>query len=170
VNARLLLLALFAACLAVFSPAAVAQQAVPTDVELRSAYCLSVIKGDIDLQHKMIAQVDAGLKNAPTPELQQQATKVNAELREGLTKFEAVLNRLQLYLLPRMGSRDPIALTAAMKRGEVDVQEVMAMAERCSARCDPLPGNQPAACNASCIDNDLVMRVQACTTPTWLPF
>jgi hypothetical protein len=170
VNVRLRFLAPFTASLAALSTAAAAQDAVPTDIELRSAYCLSVIKADIDLEHKMIAQTDALVKSAPTPELQQRLLKSSAPLHEALTKLEAVLNRLQLYLMPRMGARDPIALTAAMKRGGADFQEGQAMAERCSAKCANLPGDEPAACVNSCVDNDLVARLKACTTPTWLPF
>jgi hypothetical protein len=170
-NIRPPLLALFTAVyLSALTEAAAAQQAVPTDTELRSAYCASVIRGDIDLQQKMIAQIDAAVKSAPTPELQQQAIKASTELHEGLTKIETVRDRLKLYLLPRIGSLDPIAITAAMHRGEADVQEVMAMVNRCSAKCDPLPGDQRATCNASCVDNDLIARVKACTNPTWLPF
>ena len=169
-NVRPPLLPLFAACLAAFSTAAAAQETVPSDAELRSAYCMSVIKADIGLAQQFIAQQDAGSRSATTPEQRQQATNTVAVLREWLTKLNAVLTRLQLYLVPRMGALDPIALTAAMKRGEADVQEVIAATDRCSAKCLPLPGDQPAACNASCIGKDLMTRVSACTAPTWLPF
>lgn len=149
-----------------------AQETEPTDVELRSAYCIAVLNADINLTDKLIANSDASVKSAPTPELRQLDLKMNSDLRDGLAKFESALNRLKLYLLPRMVSRDPIAITAAMNRGQADIHEVMAMADRCGAKC-ARPGQTPdqiAACDTSCFDKDLMARVEACVSPIWLPF
>jgi hypothetical protein len=164
------LLALFAAYLSALSAAAVAQEVVPTDIELRSAYCVSVVKAEIAFLQREIGRVDAAAKNSPTPEMQQYAAKMSAEGHEAMPKLAAALNRLQLYLLPSMTTRDPVALMAAMKRGEADFQEVGAMTERCSAKCNALPHDKWPSCYASCTDNDLLERVRACKTPTWLPF
>jgi hypothetical protein len=81
-----------------------------------------------------------------------------------------VLNRLQSYLVPRMGTLDMTALVLAGHRGEADYAELKAMTDRCSLKCGGPPDDKWSACTKSCWDNDLIARVRACTTPTWLPF
>lgn len=171
VNIRPQLLAPLAACLTAFAVTTDAQQqAVPTDTELRSAYCMSVIKAEVGVYQRGAAKADAAVKNASTPEQQQWAAKISAEAHEELTKLEAALDRLQLYLLPRLQARDPVALAAAMKRGDADFQGLMTMGERCPTKCGGPQDDKWRACMNSCLDKDLQARVRACDTPTWLPF
>jgi hypothetical protein len=97
-------------------------------------------------------------------------------VRDGIAKLESTLNRLQLYLLPRIAHRDPVALAAAQDRGEADVRQVQAVSDRCVKDCGASNPLEPSddkkrACLDSCKpDTDLVTRVGACASPTWLPF
>jgi hypothetical protein len=129
---------------------------LPSDGELRSAYCIPVLKWQIT-QAKSIAAV-ANAADGP---------------RNDLPQLESALNRLQLYLLPRIAYRDPVSLMGAQKRGEADTQELESMTQRCSARClgaDKGNHEQQGACWNSCADSGLIDRMRACRNPSWLPF
>jgi len=154
-------LALFLACV---GPAS-AQLAVPTDNELRTAYCIPVVKAQIEIENQAIAMAE-GQRQSPTPEAQNLVKEIPA-MREDLAKRQTALDRLQLYLLPKMQALDPIALTAAMHRGDADVLELKASAQRCAAKCTSAPDWN--ACISQC-NPDLSARVKACANPTWLPF
>jgi len=98
---RLTCAALLSSVLSV-STAVAAQQQPPSDDELRSMYCVEVLRAEIDLQHHLISASDAAAANAMTPELRQQWIDTSVELLQGLTKLEAVRYRLQVYMLPRI--------------------------------------------------------------------
>jgi hypothetical protein len=163
------------ACLAIiwFARTAAAQESLPTDVELHSAYCIPVLRWQIQFSRQVVDQADAGEKSAQTPELRQQAATVKGNLLKFVADLESSLNRLQLYLFPRMQHRDPFALLAASKRAEADLKEFQQRTDRCPSECglDGVPKNeQQQACFETCTDKDLTSRIRACATPTWLPF
>lgn len=150
--------------------AASAQQA-PSDNDLRTAYCVPVMTGTIDLMRQVVARVEAN-GNSSALEVQQANRKILDSARDSLAKTQDVLNRLQLYLLPKMQTLNPAALAAAMARGEADMAELKASSARCAAKCPSLTLDANQRCLASCTDAEaaLVVRVRACSNPTWLPF
>jgi hypothetical protein len=149
-----------------FASIAMSQDLVPSDAELRSAYCLPVVKAEIKLARDAIAMADAN-KTSPIPAVQENLTKASEELRKGLVQAESALNRLQAYLVPRVMARDPVALMAATQRGEADLRALESMAAQYAA-CRGVTDDK--ACIDSYTDKDLVARIRACANPTWLPF
>ena len=164
-RAALLLSALSAATTGV-----AAQQQPPSDDELRSMYCVEVLRAEIDLQHHLISASDAAAASAMTPELRQQWIDTSVELLQGLTKLEAVRYRLQVYMLPRIPALDSFALAIAMRQGAADFQESRAAADRCAVECPPQVANQqPPVCRIACGDKTSLSRISVCDKPTWLP-
>jgi hypothetical protein len=135
------------ATLPVFTAGVAAQQHAPNEHELRSMYCVEVIRADIELQHHLISASDEAANNAATPELRQQWINTSSELLQELARLEATLYRLQTYMLPRIQTLDSSALVSAIRQGDADSQ----------------------ACSASCSDNALLNSVNACKNPAWLP-
>ena len=151
--------------------AVAAGQQPPSADELRSMYCVEVIRAEIDLQHHLISASDAAAASAVTPELRQQWLDTSVELLQGLKKLEVVRYRLQVYMLPRIPALDSFALATAMRQGSADFEESRAVADRCAVECNsPQPANQqPPVCSISCGDKTSLSRVSACDKPTWLP-
>lgn len=148
----------------------------PNDNELHSAYCMSLLSKRIEYTQKGLAQWDAGARsnNPPAPQSTREwSEKQRAEIREDLAKMIAAHDRLKSYLLPKEMVLDPSAMALATKRGEADWREYLAMTERCSAKCSPVPvppEDQAKACWSSCSDAALLTRIQNCASPTWLPY
>ena len=164
-RAALLLSALSAATTGV-----AAQQQPPSDDELRSMYCVEVLRAEIDLQHHLISASDAAAASAMTPQLRQQWIDTSVELLQGLAKLEAVRYRLQVYMLPRMPALDSFALATAMRQGDADFQQSRAAADRCAVECPPQAANQqPPVCRIACGDKTSLSRISVCDKPTWLP-
>ena len=163
--------ALLASTLSV-STGAAGQQQAPSDDELRSMYCVEVIRAEIGLQEHLISASDAAVSSATTPALRQQWIDTSAELLQGLARLETLRYRLQAYMLPRIPALDSLALAAALRQGDEDFQESRAVADRCAVECNAqqAANQQPVACSAaSCSDKAPLSRVSACAKPTWLP-
>jgi hypothetical protein len=138
------------------------EPSLPTDAELRSAYCISVLQWEIANTSKMVA----ALANGKTAEGQH----AYADSQRSVEKFQSALARLQSYLLPRMPHLDPMPLALAQKRGEADLQQLMNTSQ-CLLDCKAKKGdNSDVACSDSCTDKPLVQRMRACAEPSWLPF
>ena len=158
--ARLPCGALLLSALSAATGVATAQQHPPSGDELRSMYCIEVIRAQIDLQHHSISASDTAAASAITPALRQQWIDTSAELLQGLAKLEAVRYKLQAYMLPRIPALDSSALAAAVRQGEADFQESRAVAAM---------NQQPSMCSTSCGDKTPLSRVSVCASPTWLP-
>ena len=159
------------ACLCAMAAAGGQQFVMPSDNELRTAYCVPVINATIDMDNQVIAALEAN--SSSTPEGQQRTHNALDLARESLAKTQQIRSRLQLYLAPKVETLDPAALHAAMSRGEADMAQLKASSERCAAKCSTVTApsaDQMSACTASCTDPDLVARVRACRNPTWLPY
>jgi hypothetical protein len=150
------------------STAASAQPRPPSDAELRAMYCVSVVRAEIGLQHRMISASDEAAGGAATPELRQQWIDTSSELLQGLARLEVVLYRLQFFMLPRIHELDAFALASAIRQGDSDFEESRAVADRCAAQCNAASG-ELQVCIASCSNNALLSRVSACDNPSWLP-
>src|SRR5207244_175721 len=105
---------------------ALAQDSLPTDAELRSAYCIPVLQWQIAWHQEMVSRAD----KAPA-ELREQASQLDPNGRETIEQLQSALNRLQSYLLPRIGHRDSSAMLLATSRGEKDLKALPLMMERC---------------------------------------
>jgi hypothetical protein len=155
-----------------------AQDAVPSDVELRTAYCIPIVKSMAKVAHDTRAAInDWWQQNPPTPEFQQRYAESDERLRKNEADLDSTLNRLQSYLFPRMEHRDSIALMLAFRRGEADVREAQESGERCAKKCGitaytPWADEKTRACSDECTatNKELTARTKPCLAPTWLPF
>ena len=121
---------------------ATAQVRQPSDEEAHSIYCVEVLRAEIRLQQHLISAASeaAGLAE---PQSRAQWTETSAELLQQLTKLEGALNRLQVYLLPRLPAIDSLALASVIRQASVDLE-------------------------GSWSDEELSGRVRACEDPAWL--
>jgi hypothetical protein len=124
------------------STATAQPQAPPSDAELRSMYCVEVLRTEITLQQHMIS-ASSEAAGVAQPELRAQWIDTSAELLRRLAKLEGALYRLQVYMLPRIPAIDPLALAAAIRRASADI--------------------------GTASGNDAQLsRVSACENPSWL--
>jgi hypothetical protein len=155
-----------------FAPIAIAQDKsqMPSDAELRTAYCIPVITRELSDTKQAAAEAEQQANDPVTASYgaQDKFLQVLAQLKNRIAELDSALKRLEAYLLPRRFQRDPVALAAAQKRGEADYQELMG--GECAARCMAVANANLTACLSSCNPPDLVARLKACKDPTWLPF
>ncbi len=139
-------------------------QRIPTDIELKAAYCLKVTQASV-AELGRIAPTDAAMEKM----------KGNA-----LRNANDRVNRLQLYLVPRMQALEPTAMIGAMNRGEADAanyfRRVEEIADKCTTSCQ-LAGatgeakDKAVRCFTACIGSDeLLTRISSCPKLNWLPF
>jgi hypothetical protein len=142
-----------------------AQLRVPTDVELKAAYCLKITQGSIAKMQAITArEVDAYTQGL---------------LANNLKSAQDRLNRLQAYLSPRLTALDPGAMLLATKRGEQDsasyMDKAMPVADKCAQSCGVANATaetreRAEKCVVSCMtDDEFVGRVASCTKLDWLP-
>jgi gamma-glutamyl:cysteine ligase YbdK (ATP-grasp superfamily) len=136
---------------------------MPSDVDLKSAYCLKVKQ----LQQDFINSTAA----AATSE-----SEGHQMLRKMARDHNSDVNRLQSYLLPKISSLDVTALIAATNRAEADMKEVAETSNVCSPKCSQFIENGTLtnkwrACMDSCdAEYPAKGRVYACRSVNWLPF
>lgn len=138
-------------------------QRTPTDIELKAAYCLTMNQGMVTALGQLPHDDSATGKYA---------VNATAEANDRL-------NRLKLYVVPRLSALEPLALAGAMKRGEVDYETYKRTANdllsKCSNGCgvnaDGSWQEKTASCANSCLARDpLWVRFQSCVDINWLPF
>jgi hypothetical protein len=138
------------------SAGAVCAQAMrePTDVELKAAYCSTVVKAQA-------ADLAEARRTLPASVVALPAfialEKQNADTRA----------RLAAYLLPKIEYLDMTSMTFAMKRGDADSKEAddFVEAHRCTAS-----GGLMKCEDGAVQPNGLTARMQQCTAIDWLPF
>lgn len=164
-----------------FPTTAFPQRPLPTDTELRAAYCVPVLQSDIADLRKLLAEVDNSIERIQdTPlEIRQQVLKTLQEskrdLPQKIAERESALNRVQLFILPRMRYLDTSALLGATQRGASDIQQWATVTSKCARQCrqrstDEATSDQYSSCLKTCTSGDLEIRLSACRNPTWLPF
>jgi hypothetical protein len=104
------------------------------------------------------------------PEILATMQKFRAEHAQDLSQLESALNRLQLYLLPRMKYLDASALMGASSRAASDMQEWHTKITQCRNEAKELKRDEAIALLGKCASGDLFDRLKACRNPTWLPF
>lgn len=133
----------------------------PTDVDLKTAYCIGV------LEHRIATMEDFAKRNK----------EIEKYSEEMLRQPRSDLHRLRNYLLPRAPKLDLDGVVAAKNRGAIDRQASVRQTEFCLDRC-PLAAKagSPAVdkwnqCLASCGSQEpAVAREDSCKNVNWLPF
>ena len=128
--------------LSAFTGYAPAQARPPSGDELHSMYCVEVLRAEIKLQQHLISASSEAAGLAP-PQSREQWINTSAELLGRLVQLEGALQRLQLFMLPRIPTIDSIALATAIRQAAADVQE-------------------------SWTSEPLLSRAGACENPAWL--
>jgi hypothetical protein len=152
-----------------------AQDQLPSDADLRTAYCIPVIQDDIGKVNEGLALYDQWIANIGAVPENQRAAQLEklrseqADVRTHLANIQSTLHRLQAFLIPRMPSLDVLGLLAASNRAKADIKQADAELNACTPRC--LSTGAPDCHDTKmCVNADLLTRRNACLTPTWLPF
>ena len=115
----------------------------PSGDELHSLYCVELLRAEIALQQHMISAATEAAGAAPA-QLRDHWIDTSSELLRRLAQLESTVYRLQLYMLPRIPGVDSLALAAAIRQANADIQE-------------------------SWNSQALLSRAAACENPPWLP-
>jgi hypothetical protein len=173
VNSSAASMFLLAAASLIFTRASAQNFVEPTDAELRSVYCLKMLRSQLEMAKPVLAQRDAAIQSAQTPEAKDFQTKLALDTRKSVAEIERAVDRLQAYLLPRFMSRDPVAMIAAQKRADADWHALWEASGRCLNECPPpTSADDPKtrACLQSCDRPEIREQLNACKNPSWLPF
>lgn len=135
-----------------FSPAfSQITTSMPTEVDLKAAYCIPVFKNHI--------ASFSGLAAAGNP------PAVIVAATKGLSQFESDLRRIRLYLVPRLEYLDSTALLAASKSGEEDIARSRAEPRgACFTQC------KTVECAVACPESAETARLRSCAGARFLPF
>lgn len=152
-------------CVALFlcqSLSAVAQNELPSQADLKAAYCIPVLQNT--------AKVLSVPIEPATPE-------VKAAMQKAVNKAKDDQNRIRSYLLPRLPHLDVTGIELAMKRGDDDIRQDLSIISACftaikNGSCEnsqTIEGAQ--ACYSKCMSqNEPGNRMKSCQDLSWLPF
>lgn len=132
---------------------------LPTDIDLKTAYCLK-------LKQWQVPKIKAFRDSKQSGSLSYMS--FDKMLRDTLTD----VRRLESYLFPRLQYLEKSAVLAAATRGEADTRELEVMSQRCADVCTDQ--NTPSS-KRSCMEKCTAIfpaqsRALACAEVTWLPF
>jgi len=124
-------------------------QRSPTDIELKSEYCIEVLKESYKVQKELTEKI---------PE--------NNLAKQSLQKTEQNLNRLRSYLLPRVEEIKLEGLILASERARKDREDYSS----CTPQCKDLEtmGKCFEACSKKI--GDPLTRLRSCQDISFLPF
>jgi hypothetical protein len=141
-----------------------AQGAMPSDIDLKTAYCLRVKQRQQEWSRKLMSE-------------QQPSSAGYAYLQKSVRDTEADLDRLRTYLIPKIPMLDITGIVLATNRADKDVGEALSSAtEQCLQTCAPaMQGGQMTpewnTCITDCSAKSPVsVRIHSCTDVNWLPF
>ena len=156
-------------------------QVLPSDVDLRAAYCMEVLNLEIQAIEEIRQTTPRFLSELSGPNYQALTPAERDQLRNILTQNLAdapreqsnrqqTLQRIRLYIVPRISYLDSSSLLAAMTSAKADktnyANKVQETATTCHPRCQ-----SDTACLARCAGVvEITSRFEACRNPTWLPF
>lgn len=149
--------------LALLAASAHAQQyQPPSDVDLKSAYCMGVLQSGIAMAQQAIQTEPPGSDE-----------KFRAIMQGHVSKLQTNLNRVQSYLIPKFPYVDSTGLLAASNRGKIDKQTTQRHWAMCIDRCNSKSSTQQQwmSCEAACDQEEpATSRVKTCDQIDWLPF
>ena len=141
-----------------FALTASSAQAVelPSQVDLRAAYCISANKSAIAAFNGL-----SGIPNFTDKDKQ----SITAQLG----KLNSDLRHLQRYLIPRIKYLDSSAIEAAMQQAKEDLSPSLDE-DACIMSCSQ-GGIEAAACSTKCFgESGVSTRVKTCSDLSFLPF
>jgi hypothetical protein len=162
----------------------------PTPTDLHAAYCVESLKEHLQFEEQALNSINALIAARPMPPASaassagdQELTQTRTMTLQEISNSNASLQRIELYLNPRVGYLDPTGLMAAMVAAKNDVSRISATVRACSRQC-PIRGTttEEAAqllqkCVHDCVEkampdaDSLSSKLKSCRAPSsWLPF
>jgi hypothetical protein len=134
-------------------------QELPSETDLRAAYCIPIVQDLMDKTRSFMTG----------PEFTQSTEALTAALAEITNQ----LRRLKLYLVPRISHLEPLGLTTAIQRAKEDLKKFEQYGESCHTKCKQSV-NKRASAEVACIykcnaENPLRSRFKDCFDLRWLP-
>lgn len=133
---------------------AIAQTRLPTDVELKTAYCIAVLDTHISLLRGITPETNA--------------------LRRSVAEVVDKAHRLRSYLLPKLSQLESEGLVIAARRAQQDIELAIAdgqEAHACASRCSPGKPEKVEQCSRACFQPGARQeRLSSCQDLQWLPF
>lgn len=127
----------------------------PNDTELRSAYCLRVLSGELRTMQNV-------LKEQPD---------FAGRYKADISKKEVDIDRLESYLNPKINTLDVPALLAAVKRADADQVSTVTALSACLSQCAGVDHAKRMQCINQCEEtNPAWLRRDRCKSVDWLPF
>jgi hypothetical protein len=130
--------------------ASVMAQELPTDTDLKAAYCLGVWNWL--------------LRGPPDPQ-DQPSDQTKRFLQMGHDQVE----RLRGYLLPRISHLDPLPLATASRQGNQDIETFLTLGVSCGTTCRQPSDRDRSACLKTCL-GDAGEPTKKCNKIDWLPY
>ena len=138
----------------------VAAQELPSQTDLRAAYCIPIVRNALDVLGPPL----------PYPEFAESTKAHTAALAEMTDQ----LRRLKLYLVPRISHLELLGLTTATQRAKEDLKQFEQYVKSCETKCKPSTNKRAStegACWNKCIaENPLRSRFKDCHDLRWLPY
>ncbi len=131
-----------------------AKDSYPTETDLKAAYCIPTLQNAIEFLTKF--EHSPNLKNLSD-------------------KYKANLERIQVYLIPRIDFIDPTAVMAATKSAELDLDERKRISKFCSAKFSNLDDKDKNKLKEllKCSDSEaseITIRQEKCFQGNFLPY
>jgi hypothetical protein len=146
---------------------------LPNDVEQKAMYCLAVIKLQNSDYVAGDTYIESTEKSVTDPVVRKILEDVIAINKKDIAKLEDNINRIQLFLLPRISYLEPDAMLAASSRGKMDFvkQKQSLKLKQCIDRCKNSVASQKTLCLKDCMEEDeLNRRIFQCRDLSFLPY
>lgn len=129
--------------------------ALPDKVDLRAVYCAKI-------DEHMLTVLAKPASSSTPPAAQEVSKRLAATER-------ANLQRIRLYLMPRIPYLDPVGLASAAKSAKSDIREADRKARACAAQC--IYRADWIECTVQCNSgSEVAARMRRCRDTSWLPF
>lgn len=137
---------------------------LPSDIELRSTYCLEIL----ERQKANVIRVAAAMVKSDS----RSSSTAEEGVRTSLAQLAPEIRRLEAYLIPRRAYLDQMAIVTARESAVADFNQGRSVVRVCDNKCTNLPeASQAMACFDSCMNTTPPMnRIKACEKVDWLPF
>jgi hypothetical protein len=128
------------------------QLQAPTNADLLSAYCLSVLD-----------EKTKALEASKLPE------HIRPMFQQAIQRTAASMQRIRGFLIPRLAYLDALGLVTAKEQGSMDVNALKESIRSCMTSCNP--GPDQLTCFNSCDgDKEIAGRVNRCESASFLPY
>ena len=145
----------------------VAAQELPSQTDLRAAYCIPIVQDALDVISPLLTLTDSA--------------QLTEDLTTLVTEDTDNLRRLNLYLAPRIPHLEPLGLATAAQRAKEDLKQYEQHGKSCATKCQQSVNKQrvsedkrasaEGACKRKCFaESPVRSRFEECHDLRWLPY